>query len=249
MVGGTEFPDGAWDPTDKAQAFMAAFLASADWRGKCDPGRPDDTDQGLFRDEEVMIRLRAGPELNNPDFVAEINAQAEDPSPYWANLLGCIAPSRPATWLMVTLAMEIASVIAFYYKLQYKRARPSQVWTTISPIIATPPYPSYPNGHALQAHLVARCVTYAVPAMESASDVLAKRIGLNREIAGVHFPSDTHASERMVPHIFELLEAFDPFRALVDKVREEWGRPHTIQPPPIPPLEPDTGSPAPSASA
>lgn len=249
MIGGTQFPDSAWDPGDKAEALATAFLAEADWRGKCDPGAPDDSDDGLRRDEEVMIKLRASLALNNPAWVDEINTQDQDFSPYWSNLLSCISPSRPATWIMVWLASEIGGALAFYYKLKYKRARPAQVWTTISPIIATPPYPSYPNGHALQAHLISRCVKFAVPDMTSACDALATRIGVNRELAGVHFPSDTHASERMVPRIFELLEAFEPFQKLAEKVREEWGRPRTIQPPRIPPDQPDTGSPPPGASS
>jgi acid phosphatase (class A) len=248
MIGGTQFPESAWDPGDKAEALATAFLAEVDWRKKCDPGAPDDSDEGLRRDEEILISLRGSPALSNLNWVNEINAQSEDFSPYWANLLSCINPSRPATWLMVLLASEIGGALAFYYKLKYKRARPAQVWTTISPIIATPPYPSYPSGHALQSHLISQCVKFAVPAMASASDALANRIGKNRELAGVHFPSDTHASKRMVPPIFELLEAFGTFRKLVGEVKEEWGSPHTIQPPRIPPHQPDTGTPAPSAS-
>jgi acid phosphatase (class A) len=247
MIGGTQYPDNAWDPTVKAQAIAAAFLGHPGWQERCDPGKPDDSDQLLTHDETALIADRGKPILLNATRIDEITVQAQDFSPYWANLLSCFSPSRPATWGLVLATLEVGYSLALYFKLKYKRARPAQVWTAVAPIIPTPAYPSYPNGHALQAHLIAESVKLVVPAMASASEALAKRIAVNRELAGVHFPSDTAASVRMVPPTLGLLKEFPEFIRLVEKAKEEWQHARMIPAPRIPRFERDVGTPPPTS--
>jgi acid phosphatase (class A) len=114
------------------------------------------------------------------------------------------------------------------------RARPAQVWPAIAPVIPTPAHPSYPSGHSTQNHLIAACMKLAVPDLASACDILANRIAFNRELAGVHFPSDTAAGKRIATSAKPILAEVEEFKNIVRQVRTEWGEPRIIAPPKIP---------------
>ena len=63
-------------------------------------------------------------------------------------------------------------------------------------------------------HAAAR-VALACPALAAPLMALADRVGQNREIAGVHFPSDRHASERIAAALFPVLAAGREFRTVL----------------------------------
>jgi acid phosphatase (class A) len=130
--------------------------------------------------------------------------------------------------------MQVGGLVAAYFKLTYQRARPAQVWTSVTPLIPTPAHPSYPGGHGLQAHLIAECVKAAVPAMAIACDTLAARIANNRILAGVHYPSDNAASVRICPNVFTILKNVAFFSDLMTKAANEWVGANSIEAPPLP---------------
>jgi hypothetical protein len=73
-----------------------------------------------------------------------------------------------------------------------------------------------------------------------ACDVLARRIAHNRELAGVHFPSDAVASKYAADAAIKLLLKLPEFMALIAAVREEWGTPVSATAPSIPALSKPT---------
>lgn len=106
----------------------------------------------------------------------------------------------------------------FYFKRLYSRTRPFQVDGTLGTVIPQgsehfPKHPSYPSSHATQATIVAEVIKflldpYGTP--ESAEkrariDQVAFLIGFRREIAGLHFRSDTTAGISLGRQIFTLL--------------------------------------------
>jgi hypothetical protein len=231
LVIGTRFPDGAWDPLLMAGAIAAAFAAKPGWTTTCDPKDPPVTAKEL-QDDEAQLRWYSDQgDRSDADLGAAINLQATDISQYWANLLACSAASRPATWALVLIGLQVGGLVAAYFKLKYMRARPAQVWTAIAPSIATPPHPSYPSGHALQAFLIAECVKLAVPAMAKQCDALADQIALNRERAGVHFASDTEASRRIRPHVLAILRRVSEFERILGQATNEWAGAACASPP------------------
>ena len=175
---------------------------------------------------------------------AEISAQADDFSAYWGNLLVCSATIRPSLWLLILSGVQIGGLVAAYHKSNYKRPRPAQAWLPIAPSIATPGHPAYPSGHATQAHLISLFMQLVAPELSEACDALARRIAGNREIAGVHYRSDTLAGEWSARKIFDLLCGHSPvtidqdtvvsglvaaFNDLVAAARSEW-RPDFVRP-------------------
>ena len=50
---------------------------------------------------------------------------------------------------------------------------------------------------------------------------MADRIGKNREFLGVHFPSDTEASEKLAEKVVELLKGTSRFKEILVRARSE----------------------------
>jgi len=128
----------------------------------------------------------------------ELVAQAGEPARYWAQLFSMTPQSHPATWTLMSAAMAVAHLVCMHWKAVYNRPRPPQFYPALMPPIPVPPHPSYPSGHALHAHLIGLALAEACPPMAEACRTLAQRLSVNRHIAGVHFPSDSLASERLV---------------------------------------------------
>jgi acid phosphatase (class A) len=219
-IGGAEFPEGGWDPLIKANAIAAAFASESDWPKVCDPGPPDNSDAVLAQELEQLMAYSTGSERSEK--LDMIVAQADDFTPYWANLLICSRDCRPATWTLVLIGQQVGALVATYFKFKYMRSRPAQMWTSLAPQVITPGHPSYPSGHALQAFLIAECVKLAAPATTPLCDMLAQNIAKNREIAGVHFPSDTAASQRSVPNVRNLLMRNSLFIKVLNEAADEW---------------------------
>ena len=89
------------------------------------------------------------------------------------------------------------SLVVLDLKLRFKRVRPSVVLSSIDPILDIPWHSSYPSGHSAQATVVSKLMANLFPSKSQSFDRLAERIGKNREIAGLHYPSDTVAGRQL----------------------------------------------------
>jgi acid phosphatase (class A) len=211
------FPRAYWAPELYAQTILAEFGAS-DWVAavKIDP--PNDA----TTPDEVKELLRKADNLRAIR-MPEIMAQLTNPLPYWADLLSMTPSSGPMTWALIDTAVAVGQMTGMYYKRQFNRARPAEVFPPLMPPAPTPHHPSYPNAHALQGHLIARCLSNVAPALLPMLEALASRVAENREVAGFHFPSDTAASEALAPQLYAKLQQGPMFNALVKEAQAEWG--------------------------
>ncbi len=175
-----------------------------------------------------------------PDALGEIVAQNDEFMSYFMTVLGGKAATHPASFLVLNIANLVATMVAMHFKGDADRPRPSQVCPALLPPLEVPGHGSYPSGHATQAHLFARCakeMLNMLPAAQQASmgvvlDALAARIARNREIAGLHYPSDSAAGKHLAVAIFNILNdetkmPHDPnkpskFKAAMDKAKLEW---------------------------
>jgi acid phosphatase (class A) len=234
----TNFPEGGWDPLLKAALVASAFAAVPAWRNLPSMTAPDDSEAALKKELSTLIMLidkRAGAE----DRAAEIVDQAVDFTHCFAYLATASATSRPATGLLILIGLQVGGLVAGHYKMRYMRARPVQVWPNIRPVIATPPHPSYPNGHALQSYMIARCIGEVAPALRPACDAMAERIGRNREIAGVHWPSVREASLAIADDVMAILRGVDEFKQAVEDAKTEWPDNDAANPPQAAPDDSD----------
>ncbi|HZF77179.1 MAG TPA: hypothetical protein VE033_15240, partial [Acetobacteraceae bacterium] len=217
---GAEFPAAAWSPSLRAQAVLAEFAAE-DWRS-IRPAAPND-DEDQMQNE---VRALLGRVKQRPGRMREILDQADALDRYWLHMLMAGNAARPATTTLVYVGIAVGHMVGMYWKWHFRRARPVQVYPALVPAIPTPAHASYPSNHALQSQLVRRALDQVfeqalgnrLPALEA----LADRIAENREVAGVHFQSDTTGTCRFAGPLFEVLAAVQPFKELVEEAASEW---------------------------
>lgn len=141
-----------------------------------------------------------------PDALGEIIAQSGEFVSVFLNLL-TIPESYPSTARLLRIANFVAGYCAMFYKGLYERPRPSMVCPALLPPIDVPGHASFPSGHSTQSHLVAFCMADILAGKNLYSPIvdvltaLADRISRNREIAGVHYPSDTKAGVDLAGNI------------------------------------------------
>jgi membrane-associated phospholipid phosphatase len=121
-------------------------------------------------------------------------------------------------------------MVAMHFKLKFKRGRPQQVFPGLVPLVPSPWHASYPSGHSLQSQLTALSLGEVMPGAKDALIALAKRIGENREVAGVHYPSDTVAGRKIAEAVFPYLEQCAIFAEMLHAAKgEHVPRHHTEQ--------------------
>ncbi len=128
----------------------------------------------------------------------------------------------PKTRALLQHVEADASLAVFHAKRRFNRARPHQLETRLLPSIAVPAHPAYPSGHALQGHLVSRVLASIAPDHREALTALGERIGREREIAGLHYPSDSAASRALGDALLSLLEKNPKFVRELEAARAEW---------------------------
>jgi len=109
------------------------------------------------------------------------------------------------------IARRIGQFQAMHYKLVFNRERPSQLSPALLPPIEVPGMASFPSGHATESYLIAMCLALVMPAAASTQppptsvptppppppplgsplERMAQRIARNREVLGLHYPSDS----------------------------------------------------------
>jgi len=145
------------------------------------------------------------------DALAEILSQADEFISYFLNMMTAQPGTYPATTKVLTIASLVGTFVAMYFKNLYSRPRPSQLCPALLPPIEIPGHASFPSGHSTQAHLMVLCmndVFNGLPQQNTMVDdlwTLADRIARNREIAGLHYPSDSAAGVALAFWIHHLL--------------------------------------------
>jgi UDP-N-acetylmuramoylalanine-D-glutamate ligase len=103
------------------------------------------------------------------------------------------------------------------------------------PPIVVPGHASFPSGHSTQTHLMVLCMNDVltgatqpaanVTAMVDDFATLAHRIARNREIAGLHYPSDSKAGKDLAAAILPLLHnlpAGSWYQRAMTDAQNEW---------------------------
>jgi len=180
-----------------------------------------------------------------PGVMAEALAQRNNISVYWSGLLMYNKASHPATYLLAQTALRVGQFQAMHYKYNpgaaavpplKPRPRPSQLSPSLMPPIDVPGHASYPSGHATESYLLAGILKEVMPAEASMqTDVndldstplrrLAQRVARNREVLGLHYPSDSKAGRYLGDQSVGLLKQCNSVQHLVPIARQEWNNP------------------------
>ena len=128
----------------------------------------------------------------------------------------------PATYMLMEGMVVLGKIVAAHFKSQFMRPRPSQLEPKLRPMTNLPCHPSYPSGHSLQMHLVAKALSTVVRNHEMGEELfkIAGKIAVNREWAGLHYSSDTRASKELAFRMFPVV--LDAYAGSFHKAAEEW---------------------------
>jgi hypothetical protein len=219
------FPKGQWSPAWTASLLLGEFCRSVNLDALICPKPEPPT-------EPEFAQLVRAAEDERADALGEILTQGQEFITPFLALLGITAGSHKKTARLLYAAEMIGALAAMHFKDKFNRPRPSQYRPALLPPVPVPGHAAYPSGHATQAHLMALFIaratadTAAGKALEQASDALARRIARNREIAGLHFASDSQAGEKLAASIHdELRTATAPlFTQAFTEAAAEWAQ-------------------------
>jgi membrane-associated phospholipid phosphatase len=107
------------------------------------------------------------------------------------------APAVARLYAVLHTAYHDMAIAIFDAKYAYWGIRPSQYDSTYQPLIATPPFPGYPSGHAAGAGASSAVLEYFFPADAKEFRQLAQDCADSRFYAGIHFRSDNETALEM----------------------------------------------------
>ena len=219
------YPRSSWEADWHAYVYLIEFLSTT-WRAPTRPDPPADAATTIIDEIPKLI----GRDADRKDRKDAILEQKDAFSPVMLRRLMVTSASHPRTFEVVKVAVLIGRAVVMYYKDEFKRSRPAQLSPEVAPMFDTPPHASYPSGHSTQAHLVAAlaCELHPQgvdPQWRAALFKLAGDIAENREIAGVHYPTDSKAGKALAAGLFRILNdksQCPKFRDLLEEAKTEW---------------------------
>jgi hypothetical protein len=81
--------------------------------------------------------------------------------------------------------------IIFKLKHEFNRVRPYKLDKLIIPTAPEPKHAAYPSGHSTQAYFISALLSQKYPVKKNSNDKMAIRVATNREVAGIHYVSDS----------------------------------------------------------
>lgn len=119
------------------------------------------------------------------------------------------------------LSTNVEQVI-YQHKRKYMRCRPAQIDARLKPLFngpraiagdrtsrQYPGHPAFPSGHATLAHTWSKVLS-RLGVATARTDAVARILAANREVAGVHYPSDAVAGEALAEAIVQQLFSGSP---------------------------------------
>ena len=213
-----EYPDDEWGEEFSAYLDAPIRYLPADWRGSL--SLPDPPGEAAEADECAQLARIV---LQRPKHRAAIEAEAESRIAAVYPVLKVIdpygPPARPRTLELVRVVLEEVLAPTFLLKQEFRRGRPRHCCA--QPL--DPLHPAYPSGHATQAHAVAAALTLVKPEARDALRDAAAGVAFRREVAGLHYPSDSAAGAALGTQLVAMLEAQPGFHdAWVERAIREW---------------------------
>jgi acid phosphatase (class A) len=106
-------------------------------------------------------------------------------------------------------------------KAVYDVPRPFQVNPDVKPVGQdVRPVASYPSGHAIRATVYGRLLAEVFPDKKDELTTLAEQIGYGRVIAGVHYPEDIVAGQKLGNAYADVIVRQPSFKEAVVRIRD-----------------------------
>jgi hypothetical protein len=225
----TEFPRGYWNADMLAQLGVIQFLGIKDWAKEIEKNVPSYDPKKLkeilspanVKNEIMALQsYLAGKErMSARD---EIIQQDQNFQLYWLQMMTMSRTSHPKTFFLLKIAARVGEVVMIHFKEKYNRPRPSQICPALMPLLEVPGHASFPSGHSTLSYLTSHCLADLVPSARKSLEVLAHRVARNRELAGVHYASDSQAGLEMANEIHRMLPRCKIYSDTLALAKAEW---------------------------
>ena len=149
---------------------------------------------------DYLVRLQAYNHNRHGEIETQALGTAEAIWPVLSIALGSDAKPLVKNKQLQRIVLRNLQTVLFTYKVVFNRIRPWQLERKIKPIFERghplhPSHASYPSGHSASAHAMAYLYAAMLPDRSEKLLTAAYRVAVNREFAGLHYPSDTDAGK------------------------------------------------------
>ncbi len=169
---------------------------------------------------DKLLELQAH---RTPQEEARCKDEADATAFIFADVLGkgFDATDLPRTAALLKDAARQAKIVGGAAKAQWNRRRPFIADARIKPCVDLEQTPSYPSGHATRGMVWALLLAEIYPEHRDALLARGREFGEDRSLAGLHYPSDVAAGQKLGEEIARRMLADPEFRARLDKAKEE----------------------------
>lgn len=215
---GATYPVKAWRP-DLFSLLALGEMGGTGWQGITGFVEPKPFDHpDVIQEFTTLVAMARDERAALAEEIYDQNNRLHD---YFHQVLMLSPEAHPSTIKLLEMAARTGEMVGMHFKQKYMRARPQQVFPGLVPLVAPPAHPSFPSGHSLESHMMAQAMADVRPFMADALTALADRIGRNREVAGVHFPSDTAAGRVIARAAYPLLKTCPTYAQVLAEARKE----------------------------
>lgn len=127
----------------------------------------------------------------------------------------------PLTAALMKEVYDQTKAVSAWGKKVWKRPRPYDAEPRITAKVEKEKSFSYPSGHATRGIVWATLLSEIYPDQKEKLMARGMQIGTDRSLAGVHWPSDVAAGQKLGAAVAEQLLKDDDFKAQLAKVKEE----------------------------
>lgn len=226
---------------EKEIQYTKGFLDNSAWDGKIPEGKQKWRGQFAMlpnagKSKTIVLssgsQFRPGPppdfakdmaELKNykQSFASRANAFFHASQSFWESLLDKkifeynlhINPPRATRLYAITaIGFYDGFVACWDAKYAYWGIRPDQYDTTFKPLMASPPFPGYPSGHAAISSVSAELYSHFFPNESNYFREKAKEVAESRFQAGIHFRTDNEVALELGKKVAG---------AIIEKIKED----------------------------
>ena len=203
-------------------ATQPASLAPDNFDFKAMLGDPPADGSDLQKGEiEKLLELQA---QRTPEEVERCKAEVEGTAfEMAAPALGTSfdAKAFPLLSALMKDVTKQTKVVSNAAKANWVRKRPYLLDDRVKPCVDLEKSFSYPSGHATRGIVWATLLGEIFPEHREALMTLGRQFGTDRSLAGVHYPSDVVAAQKLGAEIAKRMLADPEFHARLDKAKEE----------------------------
>ena len=215
------FPEKAWD--SRPLYFLQKGPRYLDKDLVFDLPSPP-SNSSLQTQNELKLLQQYARENRTEDQINKINIEAKHGD--FSEIYIDNSPFNETLKQSVPFLLSLANKEAMYFivreKKRFSRPRPSQLDEKLELLIPNPGHPAYPSGHATQSMLFSEILSDIDPENRLIYIQYAKDIAVRREIAGVHYPSDSDAGQKLAVQLWDALKQVPDFNQALTKSKDNY---------------------------